>query len=214
MTRHLPDQRRDDGSQLAACVAPPVSPPSPGPRVADCFRRISTRRAFDEIIGMRVWLPRLGASVLVHGRVGEMKCACTLVARDDGSPRLPVGVMVLSTVEVGAGVLLEQDVVPALSNAEFGSAWRVRLADRGLPSRLVQALIEAATPTVPSPHSGRQLRVDLNERRVLLRSGCRTRTGFDRHCADLVEMGAVRLLPNVGDRRRAELVLPPPVWSW
>ena len=151
-------------------------------------------------------MPRLGASFLVQGPVPN-GWACTVVAVDGVTARLPIGVAVLSDVEIGAALATTIAGQPyVLSATEFCDAWRVRLADRGVPAGVVQAVVEATDPD--------GLTVDLSDRRVLLRSGCRTATGFDRRVAELVGRGAVRLLLNVGDRRRVELVLPPPVWSW
>ena len=153
-----------------------------------------------------MWVPRLGASFLVQGPVPG-GWACTVVAVDGVTACLPIGVAVLSDVEVGAAFATTIAGRPyVLSAIEFFDVWRVRLADRGVPAGVVEAVVEATDPD--------GLTVDLSDRRVLLRSGCRTTSGFACKCTELVAMPALRLLADTEDRRRAELVLPAPVWSW
>ena len=192
---------------LPAVMAIPVLRLPPlSAHACEALRRLGKARTVLGTTGSRLWVPRLGASFLVHGPLPG-GWACTLLAVDDVVTRLPIGVARLCDVEVGAALAMTAAGRPRpLSTVEFCNAWRVRLADRGVPTGVVEAMVEAT-----DPHG---LTVDLSDRRVLLRSGCRTSTGFDRHCANLVEMGALHLPPGERGRRRAELTLPAPVWSW
>lgn len=178
--------------------------PALSAQVEGILLRLPKVRAVPGTTGSRLWVPRLGASFLVQGPVPD-GWACTVVAVDGVTARLPIGVAVLPDVEIGAALATTIAGRPyVLSAPEFCDVWRVRLADRGVPAGVVEAVVEATDPD--------GLTVDLSDRRVLLRSGCRTTTGFKRSVAELVGMGAVRLLPDVVGGHR--MVLPPPVWSW
>ena len=186
---------------LRRLLVPPLMP-----AVRDCLFRIAARRTHSARIGSRVWLPRLAVSVLVHGRVAD-GWACTLVSADraDEALELPVGVVVLADEELRAAVPASGSAPGTSSVERFCDAWRIRLADRGASSMLVEALLGAADP--------RQM-VDLGDRALLLRSGCRTRAAFGRRCQDLLDLGALHPLPGVAPTRRAQLTLPDPVWTW
>lgn len=185
----------------AACRLPSLGIPPLGAAVRDCMRRIAARRRLEERVGSRVRLPRLGVSVLVHGPIGS-GWLCTLIGADRSTDELPVGAAVVSSVEIAAGSPWS---VEASGPEVLPDAWRIRLADRGVPAALVEALQGAADP---------QHTVNLQDRSLLMRSGCRTRAAFGRRCRDLLDLGALHAVPGTDPAREVRIALPDPVWSW
>lgn len=185
----------------AACCLPGLRIPPLGAAVRDCMRRIAARRWLVERAGLRVRLPRLGVSVLVHGPTGS-GWVCTLVGTDRSTDELPVGAAVVSSVEIAAGSPWS---VQASGPEVLPDAWRIRLADRGVPAALVDALLGAADP---------QHTVNLTTRSLLMRSGCRTRAALGRRCRDLLDLGALHAVPGTDPAREVRIALPDPVWSW
>ena len=185
----------------AACCLPGLGIPPLGAAVRDCMRRIAARRRLDERVGSRVRLPRLGVSVLVHGPIGS-GWLCTLVGADRSTDELPVGAAVISSVEIAAG---SPRAVEASGPEGLRDTWRIRLADRGVPAALGEALLGAADPH----HT-----VNLQARSLLMRSGCRTRAAFGRRCRDLLDLGALHAVPGTDPAREVRIALPDPLWSW
>jgi hypothetical protein len=169
----------------------PRIPDSP---VLDCLRRLSRRQQPDRVAavaGTLLWLPRLGVTVLPHEPVTE-GWVCSLVGTDRAAGWLPVGVFVVSDLEISTAIATTSPWQPVagMSGAEYGDAWRVRLAAHGGSPMLGDALLDHADPatlivatTDPLPRS---------------RSGCRTVAGFRQACRRLCDAGLLTALSADG----------------
>jgi hypothetical protein len=169
----------------------PRIPDSP---VLDCLGRLPRRRDPDRVAavaGALLWLPRLGVTVLPHEPLTD-GWVCTLVGIDTAAGRLPVGVFVVSDLEICTAIATScpwQPVV-GLSGVEYGDAWRVRLAGRGGGRMLGEALLAHADLAT--------LIVDTTDHRVRSGSGCRTAAGFRQACQRLCDAGLLVALPDHG----------------
>ena len=177
-----------------------MNPPA-SPAVRDCLRRQPRRRTAQTLTGAALWVPRLGLSVLVHEQVGVDGWACTAIGADHEPAALPVGVLLLSTVELSRAPFAGAPAEGSRTAEEFCAAWQVQVIDRGVPLDLTTALVEAADPGDRT--------VDMTAPGLVRRSGCRVTSGLARRRQQLIDMGAAR---SVGDR--VELTLPGPVWTW
>lgn len=174
-------------------------------------------RSSSMVVGARLWLPRLGVSVLAH-EPAEAGWLCTLLGADSTPPRLPTGVFVVSDLEIRTAFPTD----PAAAMSATGSvsawcaAWRVRVADHERRPALSAALLahlDETTPSVATP-SAECLTVATGGRGVLLRSGCRSVQGFRRACEVLAQAGFLRaLFDDPGDeQRRYRVMLPGAGW--
>jgi hypothetical protein len=192
-------EHRRASTELVIGTVPVADVPMLSPAVRDCLRRQSRHQPLDALAGSSLWVPRIGLSVLVHRQLNAEMWACTAVATDHGHAHLPVGLLLLSSLELSRAPAA---LARPRTLEEFCAAWQVQVIDRGVPLDFTTALIETLDPADRT--------VNLRAPGLARRSGCRVTSGLERRRQQLVEMKALR--PINSDW--AELVLPGPVWTW